>query len=277
MFTRADPRILEIPFSIPGLNICTQNQQGDTPLHILVQLKLYYVKEMIKKYLDHLTNVSDKVNLRNGNGKTAIQLAHRSTSYLLIKYGANPDDVSALYSDILNRFKREHPLEPSIKIVVLGNSKAGKSTLIETIKRQDLPTASQQNCTPVDGPTAGVKSTDHTSDVLGRVTFHDFGGQPEFESGNAVFLRTSVSIDYPPIFLLLVDVRQDFVKSAQYWFSYIKDNTPVQLETPPHVIILGSHSDCISVIDQDKVKKHIGSVMRSVGSGKFKLNVAVIQ
>ena len=268
------PEFWKFLLTIPGLNICTQNQQGYTPLHILVQSKLYYVMGMIKKYLDHLTNVSDKVNLRNGNGKTAIQLADRSTSYLLIKYGANPDDVSALYSDILNRFKKEHPLEPSIKIVVLGNSKAGKSTLIETIKRQDLPTASQQNCTHVDGPTAGVKSTDHTSNVLGHVTFHDFGGQPEFESGNAVFLRTSVSIDYPPIFLLLVDVRQDFVKSAQYWFSYIKDNTPVQLETPPHVIILGSHSDSISVTDQDKVKKHIGSVMRSVGSGKFKLNVA---
>ena len=265
--------------AIPRVHICTQNQQGDTPLHILVQLippfttrsTFSLVSNMMKKYLDLLTNVSDIVNLKNKNGKTAIQLADRSNTYLLIKYGANPDDVSALYSHILNRFKRERPLEPSIKIVVLGNSKAGKSTLIETIKRQDSSTASQHSCTHVDGSTAGVKSTDHTSNVFGRVTFHDFGGQPEFESGNAVFLRTSVSIDYPPIFLLLVDVSQDFVKSALYWFSYIKDNTPVQLETPPHVIILGSHSDCISVSDQEKVKKLI---MRSVGSGKSKLNVA---
>ncbi len=254
--------------TIPGVQLCAQNEDGDTPLHLLVQMvsKYFICDETLTAYLDEATPVdSNLVNLRNADGKTAIQFARPKVTRLFIKYGANPEDVSALYSKLLAGFKNEHSLEPSTKILLLGNSKAGKSTLVQTINSLHLPT---NQLAPVIDSTAGIKTIDHNSKILGCVTFKDFGGQPQFESGNAVFLKTAISIDYPPIFLAVVNVSQeDFVQRIQYWFSYIRDNTPIQLV--PHVIIIGSHSDCISVSDHQRVKEHINLSVKNMKSCKL--------
>ncbi len=269
--------IWEFILDIPGIQLCTQNEDDDTPLHILVEVIsnyssfIGYANELIKMYLDRAVPIdSTIVNYKNKNGKTAIQLASRDITPVLIKYGANPEDVFELYGSILVESKKNLPLNPSTKIVVLGNSKAGKSTLIEAIKSIDLPTADQNQLVESIGSTAGINMIDHKSKVLGCITFHDFGGQPEFESANAVFLKTKVSIDYPPLFLVVVDISQTdliFVKQIQYWFSYIKENTPVQLT--PHIIIIGSHSDCIPESDYQRVKKCIDRSMKSDKSCKL--------
>ena len=56
----------------------------------------------------------------------------------------------------------------------------------------------------VQGSTAGIVTCEDNNNVFGRVTFHDFAGQPEFETSHSAFLETSSSVQ-PPLFLLVVD------------------------------------------------------------------------
>ena len=79
--------------------------------------------------------VCQSISCRNHDNKTPIQLTsdYRIIRFL-ISYGANPEDVYERFAAILKKSKEEQPLEPTVKIIVLGNSTAGKTTLIEALK-----------------------------------------------------------------------------------------------------------------------------------------------
>lgn len=273
--------ILKFLLSLPDIYLNIQNTDGNTPLHLLCSVSRHFYEarkettsDMLVQLLSH-KNVNLKISLstRNKQEKTPIQLANNySIIRRLISYGANPEDVYTEFRDILDEFKHQQPLEPAMKIIVLGNSEAGKTTLVNALKQMDTST---ENISSVGGPTAGVETSEHCSKDLGRVTFHDFAGQPEYESGNSAFLENcfhSVTGAQPPIFLLLVDSSQPSLeRNAQYWFSYIKNHSPQQLETPPHVIVVGSHSDCVLSAKHDAIKRSIKAAIDSVQSSKFKV------
>jgi len=84
------------------------------------------------------------------------------------------------YGRILEWYKDKEPLHPFMKVFVLGNSTAGKSTLVEALKTEALDQTSLVS--NVEGPTAGVVKIECNSEMFGKVLFHDFAGQPEFES-----------------------------------------------------------------------------------------------
>ncbi|XP_064399793.1 uncharacterized protein LOC135346177 isoform X2 [Halichondria panicea] len=264
---------------ILGSEINKQNINGDTPLHMLCNIHKRsrhggnnYSKLMIERLLAHAeSNINKSLTSRNKLGKTPVQLANKQVMRLLIPYGANPEDVYFEFGPILDKFKHEHPLKPSMKIIVVGNSTAGKTTLVKAIEQLEL----KQGSTPIEsvgGPTAGVETIGLESPDLGAVKCHDFAGQPEFESSNSAFLENSVSLDQSPIFLLLVDVSNDLdviEKHTRYWFTFIQNHAPQQLETPPHVIILGSHSDCIDTAQHKNIEKCLASAIQSVHSTNF--------
>ena len=263
--------------SIPEIEINKQNQNGDTPLHLLCKLvaeRPYHshdMREIIKKLLVHAeSSIQESLRSKNKQGKTPIQLANKQVIRMLIPYGGNPTDVYYEFRPILDRFKSKHPLHPSMKIIVVGNSTAGKTTLVNTIKNSKLD--SPVPVVSVDEPTAGVKTSEHKSRDLGRVTFHDFAGQPEFESSNSAFLENSVSLEQPPIFLLLVDISKGaplLEKHTRYWFNYIQNHSPRQLETPPHVIVIGSHCDLVDTNLHAGIRKCIQVTVSSIKSSNF--------
>ena len=271
-------RILNFLLSRPDINVNIQNTDGNTALHLLCSVKkhIYEAKKkvlsaMLVQLLSH-QSIKSSLVARNKKQKTPIQLAN---SYpvirLLISYGANPQDVYTEFSDILDKFKQQHPLNPAMKIIVLGNSEAGKTTLVNALKLMDT---SSENISSVGGPTAGVATSEHSSKDLGRVIFHDFAGQPEYESGNSAFLENcfhSATGAQPPIFLLLVDSskRSSLERNAKYWFSYIKNHSPQQLETPPHVIVVGSHMDRVNTAEHGNIERSIKAALNCVHSSKF--------
>ncbi len=266
---------------IPGIKINQQNKNGDTPLHMLCNIhersgygESNDIKLMIERLLAHAeSSINKSLSSKNSNGKTPVQLSNKQVMRLLIPYGANPKDVYSEFRPILDKFKHEHPLKSSVKVVLTGNSTAGKTTLVRAIKQLEL----KQGSTPIEdvgGPTAGVETSVLNSKHLGHVTFHDFAGQPEFESSNSAFLENPLPLDQSPIYLLLVDVSNDFdviEKHTRYWFTFIQNHSPQQLETPPHVVILGSHSDCIDTAQHNKVEKYITDAIQTIYSGKFQV------
>jgi len=240
---RSDKEMLSLLLSIDDCDFNCANSDGSTPLH-LTRSDLRMVKTLLES--GRIKNISS----RDKNGKTPIQLTHNyDIIRLLIGYGANPQDVYERYRQILEQCKKSQPLDPFMKVFVLGNSEAGKSTLVESLKTEvPDPTLIVSN---VEGPTAGVVPIKCNSEVFGKVLFHDFAGHPEFESSHSAFLESSLSPSpscSPPIFILVVNVHnkyQEITRHLQYWLSFIK-NYCGSTEVKPHAIIIGSHADLLS-------------------------------
>ena len=223
------------------VNFNATNSDGDTVLHLACKLEAYDIVYLLLES----DVVCQSILCRNHDSKTPIQL---TSDYriirLLISYGANPEDVYERFAAILKKSKEEQPLEPTVKIIVLGNSTAGKTTLIKALKSNESGMIEEPELT------AGMVTCEHVSDDFGRVTFHDFAGQPEYESSHSAFLERCSSSLQPPIFLLVVDASQyQYVeKQVHNWLSFVQNHCSCTTETPPHVIVIGSHVDKVKDI-----------------------------
>jgi ankyrin repeat protein len=219
------------------------NNDGNTVLHLACKLEDYDIVHLLLSMESDV--VCQLISCRNHDNKTPIQLTsdYRIIS-ILISYGANPEDVYERFAAVLKKSKEEQPLEPTVKIIVLGNSTAGKTTLVEALK------SSKSGMINVHGSTAGIETCEHNSDDFGRVTFHDFAGQPEYDSSHSAFLERCSSSLQPPIFLLVVDASQyQYVeKQVHNWLSFVQNHCSCTTETPPHVIVIGSHVDKVESI-----------------------------
>ena len=218
------------------INFNATDGEGNTILHLACRSDQYMVINVLLSTESNL--VLQSISRKNHNCKTPIQLTgDYQIIHLLISYGANPEDVYDRFARILDRSRQEQPLVPAVKVIVLGNSTAGKTTLIEALKYC-------RDVMNVKGSTAGIETSEHNSKEFGRVTFHDFAGQPEYESSHSAFLEKCSSSVQPPIFILVVNASQQqyIEKRIHNWLSFIKNHC-TDTETPPHVIVIGSHSD----------------------------------
>ena len=238
------------------------DEEGNTVLHLACQSNQYNVIDILLSTESDI--VRQSISCRNHNKKTPIQL---TSDYriirLLISYGANPEDVYRRFAQILDRSKEEQPLEPAVKVIVLGNSTAGKTTLVETLK-------SSRDVMEVKGLTAGIETSKHNSKEFGQVTFHDFAGQPEYESSHCAFLERCSSSMQPPIFILVVNASQHkYVETRIHnWLSFIQNHC-THTETPPHVIVIGSHIDAILEADKSHIHSTFIKAIESFKSSDF--------
>ena len=238
-----DEEMLLFLLNTEACDVNCVDSNGTTPLHLACS-----DPHVVKALLDS-GRIKD-VSPRDKNGKTPIQLTHDyDIIRLLIGYGAKPQDVYERYGQILEHCKKSQPLYPFMKVFVLGNSEAGKSTLVKSLKTvAPDPTLVVSD---VDGPTAGIVQIECDSKVFGNVLFYDFAGHPEYESSHSAFLESSLSpspSSSPPIFCLVVNVHNKYQKitqHVQYWLSFIK-NYCGSTEVKPHAIIIGSHADLLS-------------------------------
>ena len=252
LYRRSDSRLVEmLMFLIKDckeiIDFNATDCEGNTILHLACRSNRYEIIDVLLSTESNI--VLQSISHKNHNCKTPIQLTgDYQIIRLLISYGANPEDVYNRFARILDRSKQEQPLEPAVKVIVLGNSTAGKTTLVEALKYC-------KDIMYVKGSTAGIETSEHTSKEFGRVTFHDFAGQPEYESSHSAFLEKCSSSVQPPIFILVVNASQQqyIEKRIHNWLSFIKNHC-TDTETPPHVIVIGSHSDKLP--DTEKSHTH---------------------
>ena len=225
-----------------GARIAFKNPLGYTVVHAVGRSGM---RECVKLLLDHKASTSCK----NSEGKTPIQV---TTSYaitmMLIDYGANPQDVYTHYDEVLEKCKQEQPLHDIVKILIVGNALAGKTTLVEALKCKSIHVALVDH---VAERTAGIVSTQFRSEKLGYVTFHDFAGQQEFYSSHSQFLVSNLSSD--AIVLLLVnalDENSELMKNISYWMSFIKHHC----SNVPQIVVICSHLD---KLDDTKALKEL--------------------
>ena len=227
------------------LDLNATDSQGNTALHLACRLEQYeHVRELLST-----DAVSQSLSHCNHNNKRPIQLTRDyGIIRLLISYGANPEDVYDRFASILEKSKEEQPLEPAVKVIVLGNATAGKTTLVAVLKSND------KDVLQVKGSTAGIETSKYNSKKFGRVTFHDFAGQPEYESSHSAFLERCSSSMQPPLFLLVVNASQcqHIDRRIHNWLSFIQNHCTCSTNTPPHVIVIGSHVDKVKELSHTK-------------------------
>ena len=233
----------------------------------------------------------------SGDGYTALHLACRADSCIIVNYllsiahcdpnikssseevplqmTSNPEIIKCLirhgaktnimYKSYRKALGTNKPLQPPVKVFVVGNPSVGKSTLTAALKTERGIIAqffSSGKVTGVDEKTVGIVPHDLESGHFGRVTLYDFAGHREFYSGHAALLQTAIQ-STPPIFLLVVNLSEnddEIIKNILYWISFL-ENQCASVTCKPHIILIGSHADILKGVNpKDKIKTIIATL-----------------
>jgi ankyrin repeat protein/signal recognition particle receptor subunit beta len=180
----------------------------------------------------------------------------------LIRYGAR---TSIMYKSYKKALGTDKPLQPPVKVFVVGNPSVGKSTLTAALKTERGIIArffSLGKVSEVEEKTVGIVPHDFESGCFGRVTLYDFAGHREFYSGHAAPLQTAIQ-STPPIFLLVVNISEDdnqIITNILYWVSFL-ENQCASITCRPHIILIGSHTDALKGVNpKEKVKAIISTL-----------------
>ena len=139
------------------------------------------------------------------------------------------------------RYSGEHHI---IRIFVLGNSGAGKSSLLESLQRENFFESFRKvSESSVPLHTAGIIPCIYHSKHYGRVLLYDFAGDTEYYSSHAAILENLASSRKGSnIFLIVVDLRSATVESSlHYWASFIQQQKFSERNLSLGVV--GSHHD----------------------------------
>ena len=195
-------------------------------------------------------------NIRNDSGKVPLHLTTNPEIIKdLIRHGAKTNTMYESYQDLLGTNK---PVQPPVKVFIVGNPFVGKSTLTAALKKKIGVIARMffGKVSGVDRKTVGIVPHDLESGVFGRITLYDFAGHREFYSGHAALLQTAIQ-STPPIFLLVInlcDHESEIINTIFYWISFL-ENQCASVSCKPHVILVGSHADILKGIQpKDKIK-----------------------
>ena len=251
---KIDNDLLSYVLHLSSCDANVQNKDGNTPLHIAC----IFNKAGTTRLLMQSEKANVSLDLRNNNGHLPIHCASSmEVLNCLIAHGASIDDIadSQLSKQIKESYlllKSGYPLDPAITILVIGNSSAGKTTLIKSLK-SNLEMTLTATVDDEHKPTAGVVRYEIESKEFGKVIFYDFAGQPEYESSHSALLQHILSSstdteNLPILFFLVVDVTaSNMIKHLHYWLSFIQ-SCPLTT-TQAHVVVVGSHVDCVCVSD----------------------------
>ena len=231
------------------------DDNGDTPLHVCVCL-------CMPESLQALLELNPPMMVRNNLGQTPQNL-EKMPSFLHGPIGMymkeNKGKIYSQYEVVQRHAKKKYSLpEPIIRAFVVGNFGAGKSSLVETLKREGLfDSFKKVSESSVPPHTAGIVPSIHTSKHYGRVLFYDFAGDAEYYSSHAAILENLASSRKGVnIFFVVIDMREKMAKIKKifhYWLSFIQHQ---QFHgQKPHLIVVGSHLDLLAVLRYGQSKR----------------------
>ena len=156
----------------------------------------------------------------------------------------------------------------AIKMFVLGNPGAGKSTFVKALSTEGhIFSRIMHQFTKVkdvDEKTAGIIPHDIHSKALGRLTLYDFAGHKEYYAGHDALLHNTMT-NSPSVVTLVVDMRDEEGKireTLQYWFQFINNHSSGG-GAKPHLLIIGSHADVIPSSQVRQKSRALESVINS--------------
>ena len=218
------------------------DSSGDTPLHTCAA-------KGFSSCVEALLHHGAPVLIRNNAGKTPRDVAIGEAKVLLDEHiRINKKKIYKDYELIQKKAKEKYSgAERITRIFVIGNPGAGKSSLIEALKREKIYDFRNISELSVPRHTAGIIPSVYTSKHYGRVMFYDFAGDPEYYSSHAAILENLVSSKKGDnIFIIVVDLREDnesIRNTVSYWTMFIKNQN--FMEKNSFFLIAGSHLDTL--------------------------------
>ena len=227
-----------------------QDNNGNTPLHIASH-------RGYRECVEALLLLNAPIMLRNASGKTSRDLASWEIKSLLDTY-IKEKKMFVRYNTLQEHAKKKYSTaEPITRLFVIGNPGAGKSSFVETMKREGFFQFGKVSELSVPLHTAGIVPSIYVSKHYGRVLFYDFAGDPEYYSSHAAILENFASSRKGDnIFIIVVDLREDVPtirNSLHYWFSFVQHQ---KFGGNNNIIIIGSHSDLVvkeNIEEREKV------------------------
>ena len=248
-------------------NPSCENNDGKTPLHYAcINGRLNIAQYLIRE--EHC-NPSCEDNVDTTPLHYACLQGHAHiVQYLLSTGRVNPltkkkyGDTALSYAsssyDIIKLFepfeecRTAFPVHTFTKLILTGDSGAGKTTITELIVH--LASSTAVECVAdVQRYTAGIVPHHIQSEQLGNFVVYDFAGQQEYYSSHDAVLE-QVMRRSAAMFLCVVDLSESNEKiceSLHYWLSFI-DNACSTAEGRSHVVIIGSHADQVTSSAEEK-------------------------
>ena len=166
-------------------------------------------------------------------------------------YASDKYDIIKLFEPF-EECRTAFPVHTFTKLILTGDSGAGKTTLTELIVR--LASSTAVECVAdVQRYTAGIVPHHIQSEQLGNFVVYDFAGQQEYYSSHDAVLE-QVMRRSAAMFLCVVDLsesKEKICESLHYWLSFI-DNACSTAEGRSHVVIIGSHADQVMSSVEEK-------------------------
>ena len=232
------------------------NSDGYTALHLACKTNIPTRVNIL------LSEAHCDPNVKSNNEEVALQMTTNPDIIKdLIRHGAK---TSIMYESYQYSLRTNKPVQPPVKVFIVGNPSVGKSTLTAALKKKIgiIARIFSGKVSGVDQKTVGIVPHDLESETFGRITLYDFAGHREFYSGHAALLQTAIQ-STPPVFLLVVKICEDgdgIIKNILYWISFL-ENQCASVSCKPHIILVGSHADTLKGINsKDKIKTIIDSL-----------------
>ena len=220
------------------LSLNSVNADKETPLHLACKTNN---SEIVKFLLSKDAVVSNAVN----HDQTPITHAtDPAILKLLLEHGADPTPLYGIYQNFFQQATSSGAPPPTpLKVLVIGDPGAGKTTLVQSLKNEV-----GENIAQIEpfGHTAGVIPNDFSSQIYGEVTMYDFAGHSEYYPSHGGVIHSIIK-NSPPVILMLVKLTRNISEirdRALYWTKFVL-NYCASLEGKPHLIVLGSHADVL--------------------------------
>ena len=213
-------------------NPSCENKNGYTPLHFAC-------------LRGHAHIVQNLLSTGRVNPLTEDKYGHTALTW------ASDYDIIKLFEPFED-CRTAFPVHTFTKLILTGDSGAGKTTITELIVR--LASSTAVECVAdVQRCTAGIVPHHIQSKQLGNFVMYDFAGQQEYYSSHDAVLE-QVMRRSAAIFLCVVDLSESkgkICESLHYWLSFI-DNACRSAEGRSHVVIIGSHADQVMSSVEEK-------------------------
>ena len=285
-------KIIQYLISEVHCNPSCKNKHSDTPLHIScrngdLEIAQYLISEA---HCDPSRTGSEQ--------ETPLHLACRYQKVDIVRYLLSTGQVNPLAEDkyghtplsyavgnynIIKLFKefdcsRDYPVHTFTKLILTGDSGAGKTTIAQLIIQATHSNASHNIfgrlgkmlrsadlVTEVERFTAGI-IPHHIKSELGNFVVYDFAGQQEYYSSHAAILE-QVMRSSAAIFICMIDLNKsedEIGESLHYWLSFI--NNACNTERRSHVAIVGSHADQVRSLEL----REKNSLLQSIAARRVK-------
>ena len=173
-------------------------------------------------------------------GETCIDVArHTRNRYELLK----------LFQP-LAKIAKAFDIHTFSKVILIGNSSVGKSTLAKVISER---AATYFNffrfgkVSQVKPNTAGIIPTCIKSWEIGKIVLYDLAGQTEYHSSHSALMEIAMQ-QFSATFILVVDLCDEdaeIIQKLHYWLNFA-DNATSRSNDKSCLIVIGSHADLLS-------------------------------